>query len=79
MKHFIRQRQFANHKVMLWPAGIILGMGPTNDKWRYIVARSLIGLAHAQNDPGPMIFVYLFSMLKISIEIFSNAKMHLIY
>ena len=64
---------------MLWPAGIILGMGPTNDILRYILTRSLIGLAHAENDPGPMKFVYLYSMLKISIEIFSNTNMHLIY
>ena len=51
-------------------AVIILGMGPTNDRWRYIITRSLIGLAHAQNDPGPMTFVYLYSLLKCSIEIF---------
>ena len=55
---------------MLWPAGIILGMGPTNDRWRYIVTRSLIGWAHAQNDTGPMAFMYLYSMLKNSIEIY---------
>ena len=72
MIHFIRQSLFANHKVMLWPAGIILGMGTTNDIWRYIVTRSLIRLAHVQNDPGPMTFVFLYSMLKISIEIFSR-------
>ena len=57
---------------MLWPAGIILGMGPTNDRWRYIVTRSLIGWAHAQNDTGPMTFMYIYSMLKNAIEIFSK-------
>ena len=57
---------------MLWPAGIILGLGPTNDRWRYIVTRSLIGLAHAQNATGPMTFMYFYSMLKTSIEIFSK-------
>ena len=51
MKHFIRKTIFANHKVMLWPAGIILGMDPANERWRYILTRFLIDWAHAQNDP----------------------------
>ena len=31
--------------------GIILGMGSTNERRRYIVTSSLIGWAHIQNDP----------------------------
>ena len=31
------------------PAGIILCMSPTNERWHYIVTSSLIGWAHTQN------------------------------
>ena len=31
-------------------AGIILGMGSANERWRYIVTSSLVGWAHTQND-----------------------------
>ena len=31
--------------------GIILCMCPANERWRYSVTPSLIGWAHAQNDP----------------------------
>ena len=31
--------------------GIILGMGSTNERWRYIVMVSLIDWVHNQNDP----------------------------
>ena len=31
-------------------SGIILGMGSTNERWRYNVTSSLIGRAHTQND-----------------------------
>ena len=32
--------------------GIILGKGSANERRRYIVTSSLIGRAHAQNDPS---------------------------
>ena len=32
-------------------AGIILGMGAANERWRYNVTSPLIGWAHTQNDP----------------------------
>ena len=32
-------------------AGIILCMGPANERWHYTVMPSLIGWAHTQNDP----------------------------
>ena len=32
-------------------AGVILCMGSANERWRYIVMSSLIGRAHAQNEP----------------------------
>ena len=52
-------RLTANHCGMVKPmsdfgtntiAGIILGMGSANGRWRYNVTSSLIGWAHAQND-----------------------------
>ena len=32
------------------PAGITLGMGSANERWRYIVTSSLIGWTQTQND-----------------------------
>ena len=34
-----------------YTTGIIMGMGPSNKRRRYIVTSSLIGRAHIQNDP----------------------------
>ena len=34
---------------------MILGMGSTNERCRYIVTASLIGLAHTQNVPWNMV------------------------
>ena len=33
-------------------AGIIVGMGSANERWRYFVMPSLIGWAHIPNDPS---------------------------
>ena len=33
------------------PPGIILCMGPANERWCYTVTPSLIGWAYTQNDP----------------------------
>ena len=32
-------------------AGIILGVGSANERWRYILTSSLIGCVHTRNDP----------------------------
>ena len=39
-----------NYEFLSCP-GVILGMGSANERWRYNVTSSLIGLAHAQNGP----------------------------
>ena len=41
----------AHNLVITRYAGIILGMGSANERRRYIVTSSLIGWAHAKNDP----------------------------
>ena len=38
---------------------IILCMRSANERWRYIVTSSLIGWAHAQNDPWLLIMMPL--------------------
>ena len=37
--------------VLIWLTGIILCMHTANETWRYKVTLSLIGWAHAKNDP----------------------------
>ena len=45
-------RHYLNLEPMLtkMPAGIILGLRPANERWRYHVMSSLIGLVHSPND-----------------------------
>ena len=40
--------------------GLILGMGSANERRRYIVTSSLIGWAHAQNDPKESLSVHVY-------------------
>ena len=53
-----KDNQVLLHHVRLrWPfwildtAGIILGMGSANERWRYNVTSPVISWAHTQNDP----------------------------
>ena len=39
--------------------GIILWMHPVNERWRYNVTSSLIGLVHSQNDPWTSYFKHV--------------------
>ena len=45
-----------------WQSRIILGMGSANERRRYTATPSLIGWAHAQNDPLPIIHFSISSL-----------------
>ena len=53
-------------------AGIILGMGSTNERWHYIIMLSLIGWALGQNDPSSASEAALKDMVRYMTHIHKN-------
>ena len=57
-----------SHKFIFPYPGISLGMHPANERRRYIVTTSLIGWAHTQNDPWPILIMFCWlKMINITV------------
>ena len=56
--------------------GIILYMCPANERWCYIVTSSLIGWAHAQNDPCgyKLLYDHLSSIIVVPVQLWMQKR-----